>query len=140
MATYYTRKNVHVDRIATAWLIKRYIDREAVFAFVENLEQVPGAIPFDMPGAKLGHQGDDCSFETVLKTNHLSEPGLDELAQIIHGADILSDLDVTLESAGIDLAFRAVRISSANDKAALDFGFQLLDGLLLAIRERKANR
>lgn len=140
MARYYTRTNVHVDRIATAWLIKRFVDQAAEFAFVENLEQVSGAIPFDMPGAELGHQGDDCSFETVLKTNRLSEPGLEELARIIHGADILSDLDVTLESAGIDLAFRAVRLSSASDEDALTFGFQLLDGLLLAIQERQSNR
>ncbi len=137
MATYYTRKNVHVDRIASAWLISRYIDEHAEFRFVENEEQVEGAIPFDMPGAELGHQGDDCTFETLVKRCELVDPALIELAQIVHGADILSDLEVTLESPGIDLAFRAIRLSSTSDSTALAFGFQFLDGILAAIRERQ---
>jgi len=133
---YSTRENVHVDRIASAWLIKRFVDPDAEFVFTTEATAISGAVPFDIPGADLGHHGSHCTFETIIERYALNENGLPELAAIIHGADILPDSDTTLESPGIDLAFRAIRISCNNDLEALEFGFRFMDGLLRAIQER----
>lgn len=133
---YSTRENVHVDRIASAWLIKRFVDREAEFEFVAEGTAIPGTVPFDVPGADLGHYGAHCTFETILEKYDLRETGLSEIASIIHGADILPDVDTTLESPGMDLAFRAIRLASSDDHEALELGFRFMDGLLLAVCER----
>ncbi len=89
-----------------------------------------------MPGADLGHHGTRCTFETIIEKYGLREQGLAELAAIIHGADILPDIDTTLESIGIDLAFRAIRLANASDQEAFQFGFRFMDGLLLAVQAR----
>src|SRR5437763_14791409 len=107
--TYATRKNVHVDRCASAWLIKRFIDKDAKFIFVDD-EPVPaGATPFDMPNVEWGHHGDKCTFEVLLQTHELTaDMALRQIGEIIHGADIVADFDATLESPGIDLIFRGL--------------------------------
>ncbi len=132
---YCTRKNVHVDRIASAWLIKRFVDHEASFEFVDGQVPAHGAIAFDMHGVELGHHGDDCTFETLVKRFAISDPVISRLAKIIHGADIVTDADLTLESAGIDLAFRAIRAACESDDEALDLGFRFMDGLIVALKE-----
>ena len=76
-----TRPRCHVDRTACAWLIRRFIDDKAEFIFVEDVDDVPeGATPFDMRGVELGHVDGDCSFERLLLTYELEEPGLRSLA------------------------------------------------------------
>ena len=87
-----TRSHVHVDRVACPWLISRFIDNEAEFLFVpagwiERAAKESGAIPFDAPGAELGHHGGDCSFQTIVKTYGLKDPALLLLAEIVGCAD-----------------------------------------------------
>ena len=132
---YCTRQNVHVDRCASAWLIRRFIDPEAEFVFVEGFDSPPPAdsIPFDMPGVAWGHQGNDCTFETILKLHALTDPTLLQLARIIHGADITTDADETLESPGIDLLFRGLRLIAHDDDQAIEHGFLILDALYAAL-------
>jgi hypothetical protein len=88
-----TREHVKVDRVACPWLISKCIDRDARFYFVPA-DQVAseaerlGAIPFDVEGAELGHQGEECSFEAILKKYKLSDdPALALLGRIVNGAD-----------------------------------------------------
>ena len=88
-----TRERVKVDRVACPWLIKKFVDPEAEFLFVPT-EQVPvvaereGAIPFDTKGAELGHHGEECSFEAILRRYDLtSDPALVLLGKIVNGAD-----------------------------------------------------
>jgi hypothetical protein len=132
---YCTRAQIHVDRSASAWLIQRFIDRDAQFVFV-NGEPVPeGAIPFDMPGVEWGHHHNRCSFETILALHDLKDRVLQQLARIIHGADILSDADETLESPGIDLLFRGLRLISDGDEQALERGFIVMDSLYAALAQ-----
>lgn len=109
-----TRKNAAVDRIACPWLIRRFIDSDAEFLYVEakdvgRVARDQDARPFDVEGATLGHVDGRCSFESILLEFGLNDPALRRLAQIVHAADIESDRDLTPEAAGlkaIALGFR----------------------------------
>lgn len=133
---YCTRQNVHVDRCASAWLIRRFVDPEAEFVFVEGPTPAPDTIPFDMHGVEWGHHEGRCSFETILLLNGLNDPVLHEIGRIIHGADITADADETLESPGIDLLFRGMRLVSASDQEAIERGYVVMDALYAALKAR----
>ncbi len=101
-----TRKSANVDRIACPWLIKRFIDKDAEFLFVPTEEvgtvaQRDGAIPFDVKGAELGHVDGRCSFESIMVKFQLTDPALQRLARIVHGADVSTDITIVPESAGL---------------------------------------
>ncbi len=101
-----TRKNANVDRIACPWLIKRFVDNDAEFLYVPADEvsavaQREGAIPYDVKGVELGHVDGRCSFESIMVKYKLTDPGLQRLAKIVHGADVATDLNITPESAGL---------------------------------------
>ena len=84
-----TRRHCHVDRAACAWLIRRFLDPEAEFVFVDDPDEVPAdATPFDMRGVELSHHGGECSFETFLRHYELADPVLWEIAKIVHEADL----------------------------------------------------
>jgi hypothetical protein len=132
---YCTRQNVHVDRCASAWLIRRFLDPEAEFVFVEGQTPVPDAVPFDMHGVEWGHHGNECTFETILKLHDLHDPALVEIGRIIHGADITADADETLESPGVDLLFRGLRLISKDDGQAIERGYLVMDALYAALKQ-----
>ena len=102
-----TRENVHVDRVACPWLIRKFVDPEAEFLFVPS-EQVmsiaerEGAMPFDVKNVELGHHGKECSFDAIVKKYQLtSDPALMLLARIVNGADTDNALWNQPESAGL---------------------------------------
>jgi hypothetical protein len=98
-----TRRNLHIDRLASAWLIKQFIDKRPRFYFVAEGEAIEGAIPFDMFGAEFTHHGEDCTFETMLKRFGLSEnKGLREIAEIVHDIDLKDDKFHRLEAVGLN--------------------------------------
>jgi hypothetical protein len=131
-----TRPRPHVDRIASAWLIKRFVDAEAEFAFAPP-DQVPAdAIPFDMAGVDLGHQGDDCTFETILRRTGLRDRKLTILAEIVHEADLKDEKFARDEARGIDLALRGLLAAIKDDHEALALGMTLFDGLYATIGDR----
>ena len=130
---YCTRKEVHVDRCASAWLIKRFLDAEAEFVFVDSQIPAPGTTPFDMHGAEWGHHDDHCTFETIAALHHLTDPIIHQIGKIIHGADILADADETLESAGIDLLFTGLRLVSDSDQQTIERGYVVMDALYAAL-------
>lgn len=131
---YCTRAQIHVDRVATAWLIRRFLDAEAQFLFLDGQSPPPGSIPFDMHGVEWGHHENRCSFETVLRLHKLDDPVLAQIARIIHGADILADSDETLESPGVSLVFRGLRLVCDSDEQALERGSVIMDGLYAALK------
>lgn len=101
-----TRKNANVDRIACPWLIRRFVDNDAEFLFVATEEvsevaQRERAIPYDVKGAELGHVDGRCSFESIIVKYQLTDPALQRLATIVHGADVSADIDIVPESAGL---------------------------------------
>lgn len=104
-----TRAGCHVDRAACAWLIRRFVDEEAVFVFVDDPVDVPAdATPFDMRGVELGHHDGDCSFETMLKHFGLDDPVLWDVARIVHEADLADDRSDAPEAAGLDVITRGL--------------------------------
>jgi hypothetical protein len=131
-----TRPRPHVDRIASAWLIKRFVDPEAEFVFASP-DQIPGdAIPFDMAGVDFGHHGEDCTFETLLRRTGLRDRKLAILAEIVHEADIKDQKFARDEARGIDLALRALLSAIKDDHDALAQGMTLFDGLYATVGER----
>ena len=100
-----TREHPKIDRIACPWLIARFIDEAPQFLYVPATEVLEvaaqtGAVPYDIPGVVYGHDGELCSFDAFLKKHHLDEPGLQQLALIVRGADTVR-LDLAPEAAGL---------------------------------------
>jgi len=118
-----------VDRAACAWLIRRFVDAEAEFCFVDDPSEVPDdATPFDMRGVDLGHHGDDCTFETILRRRGLDDPVLWDLARIVHEADIEDERYDAPEAPGLDAVCRGLSLV-VDDDTALAVTGPLFDGL-----------
>ena len=123
------RPRPHIDRIASAWLIRRFIDPEAEFLFAPPAEFPKDAIPFDAPGVELSHQGEDCTFETLVKRARLRDRRLVRLAEIVHEADLRDGKYPHEEARGIDVAIRALLAASPDDHHVLAQGMSLCEGL-----------
>ncbi len=124
-----TRRGVHVDRAACAWLIRRSIDPEAEFVFVDDPSEVPpDATPFDMRGAELGHHGGDCTFETMLSRYGLDDLVLWDLARIVHEADLDDERYDAPEAPGLDVICRGLSMVH-EDPQVLSVTAAVFDGL-----------
>jgi hypothetical protein len=128
-----TRRGVHIDRAASAWLIRRFLDPDAEFVFVADRGEVPAnVIPFDMRGVQLGHQrrgtGQDCTFETILHRYELTDPVLWKLAEAVHEADLEDDRFDAPEAAGLDAVLRGLSMT-LDDNAVLAVTQPMFDGL-----------
>jgi hypothetical protein len=124
-----TRPRPHVDRIASAWLIKRFIDPAATFVFAAPAEFPKDAIPYDAPGVELSHQGEDCTFETLVKRAGLRDRRVKRLAELVHEADLRDGKYPHDEARGIDAAIRALLAASPDDQRVLEQGIALFEGL-----------
>ena len=117
----------HVDRAASAWLIRRFLDPDATFIFVEDAEDVPpDATPFDMRGVELTHRNGNCTFETLLERYELDDPGLRAIARIVHDLDD-ARFDAP-EAPGLDALIRGLSLVSG-DEELLRRSEPLFDGL-----------
>ncbi len=124
-----TRKGVHIDRAACAWLIRRFLDADPRFVFVTDAEDVPAdATPFDMRGVELGHHGGDCTFETMLGHFDLADPALWRLAQVVHEADIDDERFDAVEAPGLDAVLRGLSLT-CSDERVLSVSGPIFDGL-----------
>ncbi len=131
-----TRAGVHIDRAACAWLIRRFVDADAEFLFVDDPAQVPDdATPFDMRGVALGHVGGDCSFESILRRYELSDPVLWRIAEIVHVADLDDDRFDAPEAPGFDVLLRGLSMTG-DDERTLAVSGPLFDGLYEYYRRR----
>ncbi|HET7418807.1 MAG TPA: chromate resistance protein ChrB domain-containing protein [Candidatus Dormibacteraeota bacterium] len=130
-----TRKNAAVDRIACPWLIRRFIDKDAEFLYVEpqdvgRVAREQDAIPYDVEGVELGHVDGRCSFESIIVKYGLQDRALDRLAAIVHGADVEADLHKTPEAAGLKaLAMGFRRVYGDRDMEKLEAQMPLYDAL-----------
>jgi hypothetical protein len=124
-----TRPGCHVDRAACAWLLRRVVDPEATFVFVEDTDDVPSdATPFDMRGVELSHHNGDCTFETILRHYELDDPVLWDVAQVVHEADLADDRFEEPAAAGLDAVCRGLTYV-ADDTQVLDVTGVIFDGL-----------
>ncbi|MEV4732473.1 chromate resistance protein ChrB domain-containing protein [Saccharopolyspora sp. NPDC049426] len=124
-----TRANIHIDRAACAWLIRRAVDGDAQFVFVADPADVPeDATPFDMRGVELSHHHGDCSFETILHRYEITDPVLWRIAEIIHEADIDDERYDAPEAPGFDVALRALSMV-CDDEEVLAHTRPIFDGL-----------
>lgn len=130
-----TRANANVDRVACPWLIKRFIDPDAEFLFVPADEVMTTAereqaIPYDVPSVELGHVDGRCSFESIIVKYRLTDPAVQRLARIVHGADISADVGVTEESAGLSAIARGFALlHGENDHEKLRLETPMYDAL-----------
>jgi hypothetical protein len=125
-----TRRNLHIDRLASAWLIKQFIDKRPRFYFVSENEVVEGGIPFDMFGAEFTHHGEDCTFETLLKRFGLSEiKALQEIAEIVHDIDLKDDKFNRLEASGLIAVIDGLSKLLNDDRKLLQQTNVIFDGL-----------
>ncbi|WP_252975705.1 chromate resistance protein ChrB domain-containing protein [Janibacter melonis] len=125
-----TRAGIHIDRASSAWLIRRFVDPDAEFIFVDDPEELDlhDATPFDMRGVDYGHHGADCTFETILRRHDLSDPVLWRIAGIIHEADLEDEAYDAPEAPGLDAALRGLSMTQ-DDPSILTLSGPLFDGL-----------
>jgi len=141
-----TREGAKVDRVACPWLIKRFVDKDAEFLFVaaDRVDEVArreGATPFDVKGAKLGHRGDECSFDAIVHDFNVRDPAVAELAKIVRAADVASQRGIAPEGPGLELVADGFRLTSRDDHQNLERQFHVYDALYAALQARiKARR
>ena len=129
-----TRERPKIDRVACPWLIKRFIDPTAEFLFVPPGDVVQraaemGAVPFDVEGVELSHEGPLCSFDALLTKYHIDDPALADLARIVRGADT-ARLDLAPQAAGLLAISLGLSHNFRDDHEQLEHGFVIYDALL----------
>lgn len=130
--TWVTRARVRVDRMASAWLIRRFIDPAAQFVFAEEAQGVaagPG-IRFDTYGGEFTHEGDQCTFEVLVRRFGLSAPGLETIAHIVHDIDLKESRYAVAETAGVAASLDAIAGAPIADAEKVAIAATLFDGLL----------
>ena len=125
-----TRPRPGVDRCASAWLIRNFIDPKARFAFAPE-DRVPASgVPFDMFHEEgFGHRGDDCTFETLTKQFHVRDPKVAVIGQMIHDADLADDRFGRKEGYGVDQILKGWARQRISDDKLLERGIELIEGL-----------
>lgn len=126
-----TRERIHVDRIATAWAIRRFVDTDATFQFVARTKDVTPlqGIPFDLRGAELGHRGGRCTLEALIEKYELSDEALLRMARIIRAADLPQEEPTPAVAAGVLAIFDGIRDGSETDQERLERGSVVCDAL-----------
>lgn len=133
--TWVTRSAVRVDRIASAWLVRRFVDAGAVFRFVDAKACRPAAneIRFDMFEGELTHEGECCTFEVIVGKLALTAPGLRAVAEIVHDVDIKDGRYGRPETDGVAALIAGICQDGVSDEDRLARGFVVFDGLLAAV-------
>lgn len=138
--TWVTREGIFVDRIASAWLIRRFIDPDARFKFVTPQGYKPnaGELRFDMVAAEYTHEGDHCTFETLLRRFGLDDAALGEIAEIVHAVDLRDGKFDREDAAGIERILAGIAAGSPDDAIRLERGGALFDDLYALITKERA--
>lgn len=132
-----TRRGVQIDRIASAWLIRRFIDPDAEFRFIDPKEERrDDELRFDTVGGDFTHEGDGCTFETLVRTLNDPDPALRQVAEIVHDVDIKDGKFGRAAAPGIQQIVLGIVLHSADDEERLRRGFALFDDLYASFRSR----
>jgi len=134
-----TRRDVHVDRIGSAWLIRRFIDTQATFKFVPAKGYRPraGELRFDMFEAEFTHEGDRCTFEVLLTRLGLNDPGLTSIAEVVHDIDLKDGKFGRAEAGGIAALIDGLARAGMPDAERIERGADLFDNLYASFGGRK---
>jgi hypothetical protein len=126
-----TRERIHVDRIATAWAIRRFVDPDATFEFVSRNADVSGAdgIAFDLRGAELSHRGGRCTLEALIEKHGIADQALGRMALIIRAADLPQADPAPIVAPGVLAIFDGIRDGCESDPERLARGFVVCDAL-----------
>ena len=135
-----TRKGLYIDRIACAWLIRRFVDPDARFKFVPAKGYKPGAkeIRFDMFEADFTHEGDRCTFEVLMARLGLTDRALVPIAEIVHDIDLKDSKFRRPEAPGVDRLIAGIAIANKDDEGRLAQGSTVFDGLYESFRRKKS--
>jgi hypothetical protein len=133
--TWVTRRGVKIDRIASAWLVRRFIDPDGRFKFVEARGYVPeaGELRFDMFDAEYTHEGDACTFEVLVRRFSVSAPGVAALAEIVHDIDLKDERYGRPETRGVAAQVEGIAAGTDDDEERLRQGFLLFDAMRRAL-------
>lgn len=134
--TWLTRPRPEIDRVGSAWLIRRFIDPKARFVFASDPKKHPEALPYDMADVEFSHHGDDCTFETLVKRFALHDPALRQIAEMVHAADIDDGKFARTEAVGIDRVLKGWGRLGLSDKALLEKGGECFDALYEFLRKK----
>jgi hypothetical protein len=134
-----TREGVYIDRIASAWLIRRFIDPEASLKFVPSKGYVPqpGEVRFDMFEAEFTHEGERCTFEVMAERAGLDDPAVRIIGEIVHDIDLKDAKFGREETAGIAGLIGGIALAHADDEQRLARGAAVLDDLYQYLRSKK---
>jgi hypothetical protein len=131
-----TRPRPGVDRMASAWLIRRFIDADARFDFVADRDATPtDSVPFDMFGVEFTHRGTLCTFETFCETFRLTEPALQNVAAIVHDLDLKDNRFGATEAPAVGLVIEGLRLAQPDDQQLLAQGMTVFDALYRAFTQ-----
>ena len=134
--TWLTRPHPEVDRVGSAWLISKFIDRKPKFAFAPKADAVPNAIPFDMLDAEFSHHGNNCTFETLLRRFAISDRSVAKIGEMIHDADLDDARFQRVEAVGIDRVLKGWAKNGLPDEEILRRGFECFDALYAFLQRR----
>lgn len=136
--TWVTRRGIHIDRIASAWLVRRFIDPNAKFRFVDpGKEPVrDGEVGFDMVGAEFTHEGDRCTFEALIGRFGIADRALSAVGEIVHDIDLKDGKFGRPEAKGVDQLLLGIVLSHEDDESRLERGLVFFDDLYHSFRGR----
>ena len=132
--TWVTRPRPEIDRIGSAWLIRKFIDPKAKFIFAKKIPANGRVVSFDMLEADFSHQGDDCTFETLVKRFRIQDTIVGKMSEMIHDADLDDDKFERAECIGIDRVLKGWAREGISDQEILRRGFQCFDALHAFVR------
>lgn len=134
--TWLTRPRPEIDRVGSAWLIRRFIDPQARFLFGHKAAEHPDALPYDMVGVEFTHHGDDCTFETLVKRFDLDDPAVRQIAEMVHAADIEDGKYARTECVGVDRILKGWGRLGWSDEKLLERGGECFDALYEFLRKK----
>jgi hypothetical protein len=134
--TWLTRPRPEIDRVGSAWLIARFIDRKPKFVFASTTDAIPDAIPFDMLDAQFSHHGNYCTFETLTRRFTISDKSLAKIGEMIHDADLDDAQFQRIEAVGIDRILKGWAKQGLSDQEILRRGFECFDALYAFLQPR----
>jgi hypothetical protein len=133
--TWLTRPRPEIDRVGSAWLIRRFIDPKARFIFANDPKQFPKAIPYDMAEVDFSHHGNDCTFETLIKRFRISDKAALQIAEMVHEADLEDEKFPRKECVGLDRLLKGWARLGLSDEELLKKGSECFDALYEYIRK-----